>query len=109
MNCTNFVEATSIIRMMGLVAVCIAAAATPEVHKMFSEMLAGCPHIVKYCDEFLAHNCYPLECIYLTCNKDECFDVGSGPITDIQLIVNLSRPKLFNPTIFTKSFQPGPL
>jgi hypothetical protein len=40
-NCTNFVEARSIIRIMGLVAVCIAAAATPEVNKTFSEMLAG--------------------------------------------------------------------
>lgn len=42
MNCTNFVEATSVIIMMGLVAVCTAAAAaTPVVNKTFSEMLAG--------------------------------------------------------------------
>ena len=45
----------------------------------------------------------------LTCNKDECFDIGSAPITGIHLIVNLSRLELFNPTIYIKSFWAWPV
>lgn len=40
----------------------------------------------------------------LTCNKDECFNIGSAPITGIHLIVNLSRLELFNLKIYIKSF-----